>query len=90
MKTDAPRVGGNVHFYRDKGFPGKRGPWPAIVLEVHPPSKHDGHFVRVRVMGEMSSTWTESDIPMVDDPELSEIRCCVLLKEQSPPVQPAG
>jgi hypothetical protein len=96
MKTDALRVGGNVYFYRDKGFPGKRGPWPATVLEVQlPPHPGDGDndpvlgsLVRLRVWGELGSVWTESDVPVVADPKLSEIRCCVFQKDAEPPVQP--
>lgn len=75
-----PKIGQSVHFWRDRDFPGKRGPYPArVVAIVHlaQPGSPDGEekesndsrglsTVNLTVIGE-GGEFTEYNIPFLTD-----------------------
>lgn len=75
------QVGDPVHFYRDDDMPGQRGPYPAVVMEPFD-VVDETVFVTVRVSGPGGS-WTEEDIPIVQDVSKHRARCCTR-KAQKP------
>lgn len=71
-----PKVGQDVHFYHDRKFPGKRGPYGAkivAIVRLNEDIGKDGEdndsagpsAVNLSVVGDLGSRWTEHSIPFL-------------------------